>query len=944
MSSFFQEIPEGMDAALRSHGIEPATLRMFTSTDIDFDGRYHPQWLAVTDDRIVVFNGAAPHDVLLTMQLSEATEFRCQSTVGAGLLQARVGALSVDVLRYSNRLADRFEKVARKLDRAVHGEPICFRPEDEQNLRRCPTCGLMLESPGDSCPRCVSKGAVLARMCRILGPYRWGALLMLGCVLVGIGLDLVGPQLTRYLVDRVLPGTADAAQQLQANARLVREHLVMLAHVVAILASVQVLRMLINIVNGRLSARIGTAVTCDMRQRLVSHLEQLSVGFYDRQQVGALVGRVAYDTESLHGFVSQLAGGFLSQIIMVIGVGIMMFSLNPKLAMFTLIPAPLVITGSVIFWRYIYPRYYRFWDASSKQAGALSGLLSGIRVVKAMSQERREAARFEAVSTRLRDSRRNVDRGVASFNPVMGLVFQLGGWIVWFVGGRDVIGQEMTLGSLMAFFGYLWMFYGPLGTLTQFTNWLTQFATQAHRLFEILDTPVNIAEPTEPVHVTPVQGAIAFENVSFGYQRHNPVLHDLSLAIAPGEMVGVVGRSGSGKTTVVNLICRFYDVDEGAVKIDGVDVRNIPKEELHASVGVVLQEPFLFRGSMAENVTYGRPEATPDEVIVAAKAANAHGFVLHMTHGYDTWVGERGAGLSGGERQRVSIARVLLTDPRILILDEATSSIDAESEAAIQAALAQLVKGRTTIAIAHRLSTLRHADRIIVVDDGRIAEAGSHAALLAQNGLYARLLRIQGHMSVPSIESLREQQAQEQTERFEDSPLPDPRGHEPRWLTPELARVHLGTLKTLHVSVVNERIYGGVFAVRCFPVQHPRSYISLRFIDHDKRDVEVGLLHALDEWPAEVQALIGASLRRRYFVHTVQGINAIRSFSGYLSMDVETDLGPEQFVMRWQGDRAQDYGVSGKMLIDTEENRYLIPDVQALPARDRALFQRYIYW
>jgi ATP-binding cassette subfamily B protein len=848
-------------------------------------------------------------------------------------------------VRYSNRLAERFEKVARKLERALHGEPIVLRPEDEHNARRCSSCGLMLESPGDSCPRCVSKGAVLARMWRILGPYRWGVLLMLGGVLAGIALDLVGPQLTRYLVDRVLPGTAEAAQRLQANVQLVREHVTMLAHVVGVLAGVQVLRMLVNVVNGRLSARIGTAVTCDMRQRLVSHLEQLSVAFYDRQQVGALVGRVAYDTEALHGFVSQLAGGFLSQIIMVIGVGIMMFSLNAKLAFFTLIPAPLVIAGSVVFWRYIYPRYYRFWDASSKQAGALSGLLSGIRVVKAMSQEQREAERFKAISTRLRDSRRNVDRGVVTFNPIMGLIFQLGGWIVWYVGGRNVIGQQMTLGALMAFFGYLWMFYGPLGTLTQFTNWLTQFATQAHRLFEILDTPVHIAEPTAPEHVAPVAGAIGFENVTFGYQRHSPVLRDLTLDIAPGEMVGVVGRSGSGKTTVVNLICRFYDVDEGAVLIDGVDVRKIAKDELRASVGVVLQEPFLFRGSIVENVTYGRPTAAPEEVIVAAKAANAHEFVLRMAHGYDTWVGERGAGLSGGERQRVSIARVLLTDPRILILDEATSSVDAESEAAIQAALTQLVKGRTTIAIAHRLSTLRHANRIIVIDRGRMAEAGTHNELVALDGLYAKLVRIQGHMSVTSLGSLQDEAgAGEATGRFGDSPLPEPRGHEPRWLTPELAHIHLGTLDTLHVSVVNERIYGGVYAIRCFPVQHPRSYISLRFIDHDKRELEVGLLRSMEDWPAEAQALIEASLRRRYFVHTVQGISAIRVFSGYLSLEVETDLGPEQFVMRWQGDRAQDYGVGGKMLIDTEENRYLIPDVQALPARDRALFQRYIYW
>jgi ABC-type transport system involved in Fe-S cluster assembly fused permease/ATPase subunit len=566
-------------------------------------------------------------------------------------------------------------------------------------------------------------------------------------------------------------------------------------------------------------------------------------------------------------------------------------------------------------------------------------------VVKAFGQEERELERFNRISGHLMGTRRRVDMSAATFNPFMALIFQLGGWIVWYIGGRDVLGAQMTLGSLIAYLGYLVMFYGPLTTLTQFTNWLTQFATQAHRIFEILDTPVEIAETENPETVGALKGEVTFDGVTFGYNRYSPALNNVSLHIEPGEMIGIVGRSGSGKTTIVNLIGRFYDVNEGCVKVDGVDVRRIRKEELRRNIGIVLQDPFLFRGSIYDNLTYGKPGCQPEEVIASAKAASAHDFIMRKAQAYDTWVGEQGSGLSGGERQRTAIARVLLTDPRILILDEATSSVDAESESAIQAALAEIIRGRTTIAIAHRLSTLRNANRILVVDNGQIVESGAHEELIAGDGLYAHLVRIQGQMTMPSVERL-----SVETEKVDDilhnsrSPLAHPLSHHIRWLDVSSASVHLDHLGTLHVDVAGEGTYRGIYTLRCFPVHHPERYISLRFLNSRKREVEVGIIKDLGHWPEETRRIIQESLIKRYFLHVVKSIKDIQVYGSYLEFRVETDLGPMEFMMRWQGDRAQDYGQAGKLLIDTEENRFLIPDVQTLPERERSHFQRYIYW
>ncbi|HEX2475439.1 MAG TPA: ABC transporter ATP-binding protein, partial [Lacipirellulaceae bacterium] len=812
---FKEELPRAVCEELDRRGLNGVPVLLAAHSDLSLSGRPERSWVVATRDNVTAVRETSvvrgSHDpahgeaeavrgqetraqpavtIETYVPVSEVREFRTQGAIGSGFLQAYVDDYWVDLARFPNTDAERFGRFAKYLEGLRTGTPPEQTDEPAPKVTHCPKCGQRLPVAGESCPRCIPRKAIIGRLVQMLWPHRRTALVMCGLMFVAVAAELVPPKLQQYMVDDILRGGQGAPDPAGLFSALLV--------VVSALAGARLVLSAVNFAKGRMATRVGVALTYDLRGRLVEKLHSLGLNYYDRHQVGSLTSRVAYDSEVIQSLLQQITGGFLLQIVQVTAVGVMLFTLNPKLAVYTLIPAPLVIAGSIFFWKRVHPKHYRYWDSSSKQAGMLTGMLSGIRVVKAFAQEEREYGRFNRISDYLRNCRMRVDYSTAAFSATMQLIFSLGGLIVWYVGGRDVLAGTMSLGSLMAFLAYLAMFYTPLATLSQFTTWLTNFLTGCQRVFELLDTPVETTDPENPVELPPVGGrvplaspvpaeelqvangvslgtqqlaaasefqpqglgvlctgeasatqetkgrGIRFERVTFGYERHQPVLRDVDFEIRPGETIGIVGRSGSGKTTLVNLLCRFYDVCEGRVLVDGVDVRRLALRELRRHIGVVLQEPFLFRGTIWQNLVYGLPEATPEQAIASAKAAQAHDFILNSPLGYDTWLGERGAGLSGGERQRLSIARAILFDPPILVLDEATSSVDAESEQAIQAALRALTRGRTTIAIAHRLSTLREADRILVFDRGRLIEQGSHEELLARDGQYANLVRIQG--------------------------------------------------------------------------------------------------------------------------------------------------------------------------------------------------------
>jgi ATP-binding cassette subfamily B protein len=418
-----------------------------------------------------------------------------------------------------------------------------------------------------------------------------------------------------------------------------------------------------------------------------------------------------------------------------------LFAMNWKLALLVLIPAPLITLVGMGFWRFVRTLMHRVWQRWGRLNAILNESLSGLRVVRAFAQEQREISRFTQRSSELIGSVITVERTWAMLFATISLFTAMGTLLVWYVGGRQVLGETMTLGTLMAFLFYLGMFYAPLQSLSWLINWASRSLTAAERLFEILDTPPETDEP-DAIPMPRIEGKVEFRNVVFGYEKHRPVLKGISFVVEPGEMVGLVGHSGAGKTTTINLLCRFYDVDEGEILIDGIDIRKIRRSDLRRQIGLVPQDTFLFSGTIAENIAFAKPDATKEEIIRAAKIANAHDFIVtQKPDSYDTQVGERGQALSSGERQRIAIARALLPDPRIIILDEATSQVDVETERQIQEAIERLVKGRTTFAIAHRLATLRSANKLIVLKEGQIAEIGTHDELMQKQGEFYRLVQ-----------------------------------------------------------------------------------------------------------------------------------------------------------------------------------------------------------
>jgi len=699
--------------------------------EIDLDDRldFHTDQLSLTERQIRFGERAWPISADLTLAHHDHA--------GVGSLELFNATGRLARWRYTlsrNPAALRFEREFNRLrDSVATGIapppavtatcPICQGPipPDEED---CPNCARELHTPPSTW--------TLLRIWRFAKPYKGMLLVGFLLTLAATAATLVPPYLTMPLMDDVLIPYQNG-QPIDWNK---------VAWLLGGLFGAAVLAWGLGWARTYILALVSERIGADLRTNTYEHLLKLSLEYFGGKRTGDLLARIGTETDRLNVFLSLHLLDFATDVLMIAMTAVILFTINPWLALATLVPLPIIAWLIHIVRDKLRTGFEQIDRVWAEVTSVLADTIPGIRVVKAFAQESREAERFRDANKHNLYVNDRLNRVWSLFAPTVGLLTEIGVLVVWVFGIWLITRDNITVGVLTAFLAYISRFYMRMDSMSRIVSHTQKAAAGAKRIFDILDHVSSVPDPVKPQTLPPVKGGIRVDNVHFRYGNRS-ILRGVDLDIQPGEMIGLVGHSGSGKSTLVNLICRFYDVSEGGIKVEGVDLRSVRVADYRKHIGLVLQEPFLFFGTIAENIAYGKPDATREEIVAAARAAHAHEFILRQPFGYDSLVGERGQALSGGERQRISIARALLIDPKILILDEATSAVDTETEFEIQSALNNLIRGRTTIAIAHRLSTLRRADRLVVMDRGRIVEIGNHDDLMTREGHYWRLYMAQ---------------------------------------------------------------------------------------------------------------------------------------------------------------------------------------------------------
>ena len=725
-------IPEKYSSCL-SHSVNESDILFAVVGDLNLKGRYAESLMVFTKNKLVAFDECY-ENTSYELNFSDIENAEVKRLYGNAVFRVTLkNGKKKSILRFSYASAEVADAAAVFINAVNDGSDYEYEAETVKSVYHkqrcfCPKCGRKLPNPEAECINCAGKGKIVSKFARYVIPEKKSLFVCMLLSVAATALSLAPPYITKIMVDDVIPS--------KNSGKLIT--------VLVALLGIYIFQYVMNGLRSYKLRLAGDRITLNLKKDIYEKAQYLPLSFYDKISTGSVINRVNSDAGVIQAFIMKITQEAVVQAFTLVGLVIIMFSMSWKLALFSLIPVPIVVFAGRLFGKIIGPKYMRLWRRSASISTVLANSIPGVRVIKAFTNENETIKKFERYCDEWYKEDKKVAVPAAVFPSIITFLVTCGSIVVWFLGGQMVItgNSEISLGLLVSFVSYASMFYGPINFFANMSDTYQNTLASAEKILDIVD-----AEPENNFGkgntLDRMQGKIEFKNVNFAFDRSKKVLSNINLTIEPGDIVGIVGTTGSGKSTLINLLMRYYDDYDGEILVDGINVKDIDMKYYRDSIGYVQQEPLMFRDTIFNNIAFGSGRVHVEQVIHAAEVANAHGFISKLPDAYDTMLGERGVGLSGGERQRVSIARAVLKNPSILIFDEATAAVDSETEHLIQGAIERLISGRTTLMIAHRLSTLRKANKIVVVDKGEIIECGTPEELLRMKGKYYKLVEIQ---------------------------------------------------------------------------------------------------------------------------------------------------------------------------------------------------------